>query len=125
MADFNLIRTRLLELHKALITAERVVYENQHGRVSANQFWQALTVDPSLTWLAPLNAAIVRLDELMDAHKKGEPEGAGLPEQIAAVAALLELDGRGDAFGKRYAQLVHADPDITYAHAALHSALGG
>jgi hypothetical protein len=71
VTDFKLLRLRLLELHKALLDAEREVYETEHARVSASAFLQALTSDPALTWLAPLTAAIVQLDELLDLHVAG------------------------------------------------------
>ena len=120
MPDFQLIRTSLLEVHRQLLQAERVTFESQHGRVSASQFFTALTNDPAYSWLAPLNAAIVRFDELLDAQTKaGQASSTELSEHLALLRELLELRPRDDDFGKHYTDLVHNNPDVAFAHAAL------
>lgn len=120
MADYHPMRLRLLELHKSLLDAERIKYERLHGRVTPHAFLQALTSDPSLAWLAPLNVAIVRLDELLDLHEQNSEDTSALSEHIAALRELLSLDGADpSAFAQRYAELVQAAPEVAFAHAAL------
>jgi hypothetical protein len=123
MADYTQMRLRLLELHNALLEAERVNYERLHGRVSSNAFLQALTHDPSLTWLAPLSLGIVRLDELLDLGESSD-EPAALGEHVALLQGLLRLGEAKDAFALRYAELVQRVPEVAFAHAALASVLG-
>jgi hypothetical protein len=119
MADLQLVRTSLLEVHRQLLQAERVIFESRHGRVTANQFFLALTNDPLFSWLAPLNAAIVRFDELLDLQTKSGQSSQELAEHLAVLRDLLELKPRDDDFGKRYTELVHNSPEIAFAHAAL------
>jgi hypothetical protein len=131
MLDFQLVRTNMLELHRQLLQAERITFESQHGRVTANQFFAALTSDPAFSWLAPLNAAIVRFDELLDAqttaqttaNETADPSGPELTEHLAWLRDLLELRPRDDDFGRRYAQLVQNNADVAFAHAALAHSL--
>ncbi|MET0391171.1 MAG: hypothetical protein ABW321_34685 [Polyangiales bacterium] len=126
MNDFQQLRNRLLELHKALLTEERQRFEQIHGRVTPQAFWQALTADPSLAWLAPLNTAIVRLDEL----PKDAPE-AERDAQLATLRELLTLREPGPTpaapspqpFSERYAALFQASPEVAFAHAALWNLL--
>jgi len=127
MPDLSLIRTRLLDLHKQLVDVERKVYEAAHGRVTAHEFLRALTQAPELKWLAPLNAAIVRLDELTDPRltKDIADVEAALAEHLGELRGLLTLEESAtpDAFTVHYAELVHQHPDITFAHSALWNAL--
>jgi hypothetical protein len=125
VSDFTTLRHRLLELHKCLLDAERATYEAQHGRVSANAFLQALTSDPALTWLAPLNTAIVRLDELLDLadDTSAGDHAMALNEHLVALRALLTLDSRVDPFAARYRALIDANADVAFAHGALWSVL--
>ena len=122
MENLALLRVRLLELHKALLDAERVSYEALHGRVTPQQYLQALTHEPSLRWLAPLNLAIVRLDELLTLHtRQGEAEE--LPAQLALLRRLLDGASGDDSLGPRYGELVHASPEVAFAHGALWNLL--
>lgn len=123
MIDLPLLRLRLLELHERLLDAERVTYEREHGRMSANAFLQALTSDPSFSWLAPLNAAIVQLDELLDLHAASSDGAAALADHLTALRTLLALDERTDLFGARYRALLDAHPEVAFAHGAFWSVL--
>ena len=64
------LRDALLALHKTLVDAERVSYEQTIGAIqSPNQFLQLLTSDPWFAWLHPLSQLIVALDEAQDEKK--------------------------------------------------------
>jgi len=128
--DFSPLRQRLLELHKRLVDTERETYERQHGRVTAHQFLQALTSDPALSWLAPLNTAIVRFDELLDvrvAAGASDEDRAAFADQLALLRELLSLDTGAEqefaSFGRRYARHVHNSPDVAFAHGAVWNLL--
>jgi hypothetical protein len=122
MENLALLRVRLLELHKALLDAERVSYEALHGRATPQQFLQALTHDPSLRWLAPLNLAIVRLDELLTLHER-EGEAEELPAHLALLRQLLDVAGGENSLGARYGELLHANPEVAFTHGALWNVL--
>lgn len=124
MADYAQMRLRLLELHKSLLDAERVSYERVHGRMTSHAFLHALTSDPSLAWVGPLNAAIVRLDELLDLHNERGEHAVELSEHMVALRELLSLDQGADVFGQRYGELVQRVPEVAFAHAALAAMLG-
>jgi len=130
MSNLSLIRTRLLDLHKQVVDVERTLYEAAHGRVTAHEFLRALTQAPEFSWLAPLNAAIVRLDELTDPRLTKDIENldAVVGEHLTMLRNLLTVDAQVPpmhlgAFTARYTELLHQHPDITFAHAALWSAL--
>jgi hypothetical protein len=122
METLAVLRMRLLELHKALLDAERVSYEALHGRSTPQQFLQALTHDPSLRWLAPLNLGIVRLDELLTLQER-QGEAEELPAHLALLRQLLDVSGGDDSLGPRYGELVHASPEVAFAHGALWNVL--
>jgi hypothetical protein len=123
MENLSVLRARLLELHKALIDAERVSYEALHGRTSAQEFLQALTRDPSLRWLAPLNLAIVRLDELLTLHEREPGDADELPAHLAMLRRLVDVAPGDDTLGPRYGELMHQNPDVAFAHGALWNVL--
>src|SRR5262249_35621292 len=118
--NLGTLRTRLLALHKCLLDAERAAFTGRSGRVSATEFLQALTQDAALAWLSPVHTAIIRLDELLDAHAAGE-EVDELADHLDSLRRLLDLESQ--ALGERYAELVQSSPDVAYAHGALWHAL--
>src|SRR5208282_2596213 len=63
----QVLRDALLDLHKALVDAERVSYEKTLGVIqSPNHFLQLLTTDPWFAWLQPLSQLIVAMDEALE-----------------------------------------------------------
>ena len=66
--DLDKLRAALLQLHKALLDAQRIRYERENGRVESRGELLALVLeDASFEWLRVLSALIARLDELADA----------------------------------------------------------
>jgi len=102
---------RLLDLHKALVDAEREGYERARGRMTDGEFLKALIDDPAFAWLAPLTALIVRLDELATADVPADYK--------AQVKRLLRPDELGSAFQRRYHEIVQKSPDALVAHGAV------
>src|SRR5205809_6398548 len=81
------VRHDLLDLHRALVEAERRNYERGRGRLPDRDFLEALINDPALGWLSALTALIVRLDELLE---EGSPEPASEREHcVAQIRKLL------------------------------------
>src|SRR5712691_5080999 len=50
------VRHDLLDLHRALVEAERRTYERERGRLPDRDFLEALINDPALGWLSALTA---------------------------------------------------------------------
>jgi hypothetical protein len=121
----NDVRKRLLDLHKALIDAERLIFERQHGRQTPGAFLDLLVNEQSFAWLRPWTALIVRLDEAVEEP----PEGADARERAAArsdclraIAALIDVQPEVSV-NERYAHLLQHSADVLIGHRALQQAL--
>jgi hypothetical protein len=115
-------RLALLTLHRALLNAERAVLEAERGStIAPGEFLQLLINDQRFVWIKPLSAALVQMDEALDAVRKGveEPEGKLLLSQLRL---LLESESDGSEFAQRYLELVQ-DPAVLMAHQALFNIL--
>lgn len=118
MQNIDLIRERLLELHQLLVDEARAGYERRNGKTTAGQFLDVLVNHADFAWLKPFTALIVELDD---------------EERIATdldrttwkgrARELLRPDAGGDAFQRRYDELVQASPDVVLAHGAAMRAL--
>jgi hypothetical protein len=109
------LRSAVLALHKALIDAERHTYEQEFGPISPGGFLQVITRGTAYRWIDPLSQAILAIDEAIDTPDEAPSDA----ELVALIKHLLVLDGRDDDFGQRYAALVHAQPDILFAHSQV------
>jgi hypothetical protein len=107
------VRHHLLELHRALVDAERQEYERPRGRLSDGDFLDALINDPAFSWLGSLTALIVRLDELLE-EEPAQP--ASLADCVAQIRKLLKPDAGGSDFQRRYADLLQRSPAVGVAH---------
>ena len=59
------LRRAVLELHKALMDAQRIRYERLHGRIATNGEFLGLVLEhPQFAWLRALSALIARLDAI-------------------------------------------------------------
>ena len=129
------VRQTLLDLHKALIERERAAYEKGHGPVSPAEMLQLLIRDADFSWLHPISALIVRVDELIsNANDRRRPTPARpvmTPDQASAEAEILMLETRGllttgDApggFREHYDAVLQADPAIVLLHRAVINSL--
>ena len=129
------VRTTLLDLHKVLIDRERAEYERTHGTVSPAEMLQLLIRDDRFSWLHPISALIVRVDELIsNANERRRPNPARpamTSDQVSAeTAALLKetremLTGPGapDGFRERYDAVLQRDAAIVLMHQAVMGSL--
>jgi hypothetical protein len=108
MANVDLIRDELLELHRMLIDEERARYERANGTTTAGRFLELLTTDTAFAWLQPFTALIVDLDD----------PATSFDAWIRRARALLRPDGDAGAFRARYDELVQQSPDLVVAHGA-------
>jgi hypothetical protein len=117
------LRDPLLKLHKALIDAERVGYEQTIGPIqSPNHFLQLLTNDPWFAWLHPLSQLIVALDEAL--AEKEPLTRAGVDALVNQTRLLLVPSETGEGFSKHYFEALQRDPDVILAHAEVTKVLG-
>jgi hypothetical protein len=110
------LRCALLQLHKALLDAQRIRYERENGRVeSRGELLELVLEDASFEWLRVLSALIARLDELAE---DGEDAGAELRGVIGRLRTLVRFEGN-DGFTGPYREIVEAVPDALVAHVQL------
>jgi hypothetical protein len=117
------LRNALLDLHKALVDAERVNYEQTFGAIpSPNHLLQLLTRDPWFAWLHPLSKLIVAMDEALD--DKEPLTTVDIDALFHQTRLLLVVSETGDGFSKQYFDAMQGDPDVVLSHAAVMKLLG-
>ena len=120
--DHDKLRHALLQLHKALLDAQRIRYERENGRVeSRGELLELVLQDASFEWLRVLSALIARLDELAEVDDKdvsGEMRGV-----IDKLRTLVRFEGNSGFTGP-YREIVEAVPDALVAHVQLSRLLG-
>ena len=116
----DVLRSKLLDLHRELVEAERLGYERVHGRLSPADLLENLLHHPTFSWLRPLSALIAEADAARD------PETAEADARAwrTAVRTLLTADAEGAEFQRRYAERLQQSPGVVMAHAAVIEALG-
>jgi hypothetical protein len=116
------VRGALLRVHKALLDAERVDYEGEHGRVeSSGAFLQLALHNSRFAWLHPLLALVVQLDELLATNDAADAHEVAV--LIDQARSILKLDEEGGAFHRRYRELLQDEPGVVMAHAHAMSVL--
>jgi hypothetical protein len=115
------LRSPLLELHRALLDAERREYEAAHGRVPAAELLQLALRHEQFAWLHQVSTVIVRVDELIASE---EPPGVIEVSVVSShLRALLRPLPDGSAFEQRYDRAVQNDPAVLLAHRRVMQAL--
>ena len=119
-ARLRAVRLGLLELHKALLDAERERYETQHGKVTAGKMLQLAFQDPQFAWLRSMSELIVRIDEFLDTDDAADTDAETL---LAATRALLSPASHSTSFAREYEAALQRDPDIVVRHGRVIRAL--
>ncbi len=121
-SNLDKLRPALLQLHKALLDAQRIRYERENGRVESRGELLALVLeDASFEWLRVLSALIARLDELAAADKvddKNKDAGAEVRGVIERLRTLVRFEGNS-GFTEPYREIIEAVPDALVAHVQL------
>jgi hypothetical protein len=121
MASPAAVRDRLLDLHKALVDAERRDHEKTLGRLSDGEFLDALIKDPAFAWLGALTGLIVHLDELI--ADDNPTLRSAWQDHAKRIRGLLAAQPPGTAqvteFHRRYADFLQRAPEVVVAHGAL------
>ena len=104
-------------MHRALLDAERIRFERQHGRIANNgALLQLVLYDPWFDWLRPMSELIVQIDAWLDGDKPAAPPD--LAELLLAeVRQRLRPDAEGEFFQQRYHRLLQEVPAVAVAHA--------
>jgi len=112
------LRHSVLALHKALLDAQRIRYEREHGRISTSGEFLGLVLEhPSFAWLRTLSALIARIDEWTEAEDES-PAGE-LSELIEAMRSLIAREGGHPTFGAPYWLIVNEVPAVLVEHVKL------
>src|SRR3979490_71417 len=112
------VRHDLLDLHRALVEAERRGYERLRGRLPDRDFLEALINDPAR---GSLGARTARLAELLE---KDSPEPASEREHcVAQIRKLLKPAAGATEFHRKYAEALQQSPDVVVAHGRTMRAL--
>jgi len=117
--DVNLdeLRAALLDLHRAILHAQQLVYEREHGRVeSRGELLQLVVRHPDFAWIRALSALIAQLDEWTEAQGGREEEVAAT---VRALRTLIQPDGTNEEFTTRYWPLLETTPEALVAHVKL------
>ncbi|MEC4807207.1 MAG: hypothetical protein SAJ12_16120 [Jaaginema sp. PMC 1079.18] len=116
------VRKALLNLHKALLESEKIVYEKKHGRIQSKGEFFRLVVDHEwFGWLRPISQFIVKIDEAL-----GGKEPATLNEVkglLSEAKVLLHPAESGTAAEQRYYQAIQRDPNVAFMHSQIAEVL--
>jgi hypothetical protein len=117
-ATLEALREALVELHKAILDAQKIAYERAHGRVdSRGELLQLVVRDPEFAWIRALSALIAELDEWADSDQ--ESRDREIAAVLGALRTLIQPDGTNAEFTTRYWPLVEAAPEALVAHVRL------
>ncbi|MBW4578936.1 MAG: hypothetical protein KME42_05085 [Tildeniella nuda ZEHNDER 1965/U140] len=109
------LRLKLLRLHKLLLEAERIAYEQVQGQVSKGQLLQLVISHDQFAWLHRLSQIIVQIDELQQADEPITLET--IETFLTDVRTLLTPSEAGDDFATKYDAALQQNPDVVLAHA--------
>lgn len=115
-------RRALLVVHQALLQAERLEYEGEHGRIAGNsEFMRLVLEQPRFAWLHPLLALVVEIDELLAGN--GDVDEELVAMLVTRARECLKADEHGDTFQQRYFELLQDAPAVVIAHGEAMKAL--
>ena len=109
------LRIRLLRLHKLLLDAERITYEQVRGQVSSGEILQLAINHNQFAWLHRLSKLIMQIDVLLDADEPITSEAISV--LLTDIRTLLTPDQLGDDFALKYDAAFQRNPDVVLAHA--------
>ena len=118
------MRNGLLRLHKSLLDSERALYERDVERItSTGQYLGLVLEDPFFAWLRELSQFIVLVDETLDLEEPATPADAD--RLVAQGRELVSPSENGAGFGRRYYEVMQADPSVVLAHRDMMRVFGG
>src|SRR5688572_27010275 len=84
----------MLRLHKTLLDAAKLDYEEKNGRItSVNQYFQLVIDDPHFAWLRKISALIALIDEAVSVRRPAtETEAQGLFNEAKLLLNFQDAD---------------------------------
>jgi hypothetical protein len=118
-------RQGLLRVHRVLLDVERVELERSRGRLTPNEYLQAVLTEPAFAWLRPASQLIVQIDEALDdAEREGGPvAGATTASLLAQMRSMLTPVPPTTDFAAHYLEMLQRHPDVVFAHRDLMAEL--
>jgi hypothetical protein len=118
----DLLRDKLLTLHKTLVDMTRGDYERKRGgKIPSGEFLNLLMTDPNFDWLRRISELIVWIDEVLD------PKELTAEEEIENIFArarkLLTPAEFGETFETKYQEAMQRDPNVIMAHKEVRDVL--
>lgn len=115
-ARLRAIRVALLQLHKAVLDAERFRFERARGRriEGPAEALRLVLEDDAFAWLRPLSELIVQLDSRL--ADEAEVQAAEVVDLAAHTRALLQRDAGGAVFHEAYRRVLQDAPEAVVAH---------
>ena len=118
----DLLRDKLLTLHKTLVDMARADYERaRNGKIPSGEFLNLLMTDERFDWLRRISELIVWIDEVLD------PKELTAEEEIENIFTrarkLLTPSELGETFETKYQQALQRDPNVIMAHKEVRDVL--
>src|SRR5687768_1243221 len=90
-----------LRLHKNLLDAAKIEYENKNGAIaSVNQYFQLVLDDPHFAWLRKMSSLIALLDEATSLRRSAtQAEAEGL---LNEARLLLNFEDADEDFNNKF-----------------------
>ncbi|HEY9876049.1 MAG TPA: hypothetical protein V6D12_21640 [Candidatus Obscuribacterales bacterium] len=115
------LRNKLLRLHKLLLDAERITYEQVRGRVTSGELLKLVMDHEQFAWLRRISDLVVQIDEMLCADEPVSLDDA--QNVIADIRTLLVPSELGNGFARKYYYALQREPGVVMAHADLSGLL--
>ena len=119
MSGVQDLRTALLELHRELLEAQRIMAERWGGRMSSGEVLQAAADDLRFDWLRTVSQLIAELDEAVQDEDAPHRVGA----VVTRARGLFAPPDETTAFGARYLRALQDHPGVVLAHRDVVAAI--
>lgn len=117
------VRMGLLRLHKALLDAEKVTYEQEHGRIKTNMEFFGLVLEHEwFQWLRPMSGLIAEVDEAIGS-KKTPITADHAVGYLERAYSLVIVDPNGNGHAQKYYEAIERDPDVARLHVEVTQVL--
>ena len=112
------VRHSVLDLHRALLGAQRIRYERDHGRIETSGEFLGLVLEHRVfEWLRELSALIAQLDEWLEGGDDARAED--FEEIVASLRSMIQKGGANTRFNQLYWELVEEVPEVLVEHVKL------
>ena len=105
----------MLRLHKILLDAAKIEYENKNGKIeSVNQYFQLVIDDAHFAWLRKISSLIALIDEAVSVRRPAtETEAKGLQNE---AKVLLNFQDGDETFNEKFQTALQKNPDAVLGY---------